>query len=266
MDAMFALLQQRRKLRQLESRVTAVEQSGPGEAENGDDGWSPVLTGVVDGERVVMQIGDWIGGTGIKPAIGQYISTTGLTGNIAEALDVRGTIGIAGDVPTIGQNGNWYIGDTDTNVKAQGEDGNDGLTPIIGQNGNWYIGDTDTGIKAEGVDGNDGITPHIGLNKNWYIGDTDTGIKAEGVDGGGLVTTTVTISIADWSAGTSVVKTVVGVTATNLIWVAPSPDSYNKCAEFEIRASAQGIDQLTFVATSTPDAEVIMNVVIGADQ
>ncbi len=81
-----------------------------------------------------------------------------------------------------------------------------------------------------------------------------------------VITAIVAISVADWDAGTSVVKTVDGVTATNLIWVAPSPDSYSKCAEFEIRASAQGIDQLTFIATSTPDAEVVMNVVIGADQ
>lgn len=29
-----------------------------------------------------------------------------------------------------------------------GENGKDGLTPFIGENGNWWIGDTDTGIKA----------------------------------------------------------------------------------------------------------------------
>lgn len=37
-----------------------------------------------------------------------------------------------------------------------GEDGNDGLTPHIGKNGNWWIGTTDTGIKARGETGNDG--------------------------------------------------------------------------------------------------------------
>lgn len=30
----------------------------------------------------------------------------------------------------------------------------DGLTPYIGGNGNWWIGDEDTGVKAAGVDGN----------------------------------------------------------------------------------------------------------------
>ena len=33
---------------------------------------------------------------------------------------------------------------------AKGSPGDDGITPHIGSNGNWYIGDTDTGIKAQG--------------------------------------------------------------------------------------------------------------------
>lgn len=44
-----------------------------------------------------------------------------------------------------------------TGDKGQdGQDGADGLTPYIGGNGNWWIGDTDTGIKAAGTDGADG--------------------------------------------------------------------------------------------------------------
>lgn len=35
-------------------------------------------------------------------------------------------------------------------VKATGKDGVDGLTPHIGTNGNWWIGEEDTGVKAEG--------------------------------------------------------------------------------------------------------------------
>ena len=37
-----------------------------------------------------------------------------------------------------------------------GKDGVDGNTPFIGENGNWWIGETDTGIKAAGTDGKDG--------------------------------------------------------------------------------------------------------------
>ena len=34
-----------------------------------------------------------------------------------------------------------------------GEPGKDGVTPHIGENGNWYIGETDTGVKAQGENG-----------------------------------------------------------------------------------------------------------------
>ena len=34
----------------------------------------------------------------------------------------------------------------------KGAAGTDGTTPHIGENGNWYIGSTDTGVKAAGTD------------------------------------------------------------------------------------------------------------------
>ncbi|MCL2630786.1 MAG: hypothetical protein FWD49_04610 [Firmicutes bacterium] len=38
-----------------------------------------------------------------------------------------------------------------------GAKGNDGISPHIGNNGNWYIGTTDTGVKAQGDKGADGV-------------------------------------------------------------------------------------------------------------
>ena len=38
----------------------------------------------------------------------------------------------------------------------RGEKGDDGLTPYIGSNGNWWIGDNDTGVKASGEKGETG--------------------------------------------------------------------------------------------------------------
>lgn len=66
-----------------------------------------------------------------------------------------------------------------------GKDGTNGLSPYIGQNGNWWIGENDTGIKAEGLDGQDGHTPEvtIGENGNWYIDGKDTGVLAKGTPG-----------------------------------------------------------------------------------
>ena len=66
-----------------------------------------------------------------------------------------------------------------------GEDGDDGQTPYIGSNGNWFIGTTDTGVKAQGsngLNGANGNTPYI-LNGYWYIDGVSTGVKAEGKDG-----------------------------------------------------------------------------------
>jgi len=115
---------------------------------------------------------------------------------------------------------------------APGKDGEDGLTPFIGENGNWWIGETDTGVPASGGSsgdgtpgvgiasvtqtttstedggenvvtvrltngtsytfkvrngskGADGATPHIGDNGNWFIGETDTGVSAAGDGSGG---------------------------------------------------------------------------------
>ena len=55
---------------------------------------------------------------------------------------IDGKDGAAGKDGTNGQNGS---------------DGEDGKTPFIGENGNWWIGDIDTGVKAAGIDGTNGV-------------------------------------------------------------------------------------------------------------
>ena len=130
-----------------------------------------------------------------------------------------GADGKDGITPTIGKNGNWYLGSTDTGKPsrgadgtpgatgapgkdgAPGADGKDGIAPTIGKNGNWYLGSTDTGKPSRGAagtpgaagasgkdgspgaDGKDGITPAIGENGNWYLGNTDTGKPSRGENG-----------------------------------------------------------------------------------
>lgn len=81
---------------------------------------------------------------------------------------------------------------------GKGADGADGVTPHIGDNGNWYIGNTDTGKPSrgaagangkdgapgkDGAAGSPGITPNIGANGNWYLGTTDTGKPSRGETG-----------------------------------------------------------------------------------
>ena len=81
---------------------------------------------------------------------------------------------------------------------TKGEPGADGITPTIGSNGNWFLGATDTGKPSRGATGApgkggadgkpgaagaDGITPTIGPNGNWFLGATDTGKPSRGATG-----------------------------------------------------------------------------------
>ena len=129
-----------------------------------------------------------------------------------EAIDAA-----KGHIPYIGINGNWWIGDTDTGVDAngiKGEKGDKGDTGADGvgiakiektatngnvdtytitlTNGKTYTftvtngKDGANGMDGEngkdGADGKDGLTPFIGENGNWWIGETDTGVKAAADD------------------------------------------------------------------------------------
>ena len=66
--------------------------------------------------------------------------------------------------------GNWEVWSitagawTDTGVQAQGEDGapgTDGITPTIGYNGNWYLGSSDTGKPSRGAQGEPGSDAEV---------------------------------------------------------------------------------------------------------
>lgn len=100
-----------------------------------------------------------------------------------------GAPGKDGITPTIGSNGNWYIGVEDTGRPsrgATGAPGKDGPKGDPGEKGDPGAPGKD-GMNGEtgpagpqGLKGTDGITPHIGSNGNWYLGDTDTGVSAGG--------------------------------------------------------------------------------------
>ena len=112
--------------------------------------------------------------------------------------------------------GTWFIGDSNTGIKAQGpqgerglqgERGPQGIQGIQGEKGD--VGATgpqgvpgvkgdkgDKGDKGEtgsqgpqgatgpvgpqGNNGKDGLTPYIGINNHWYLGNVDTGVEASG--------------------------------------------------------------------------------------
>ena len=70
--------------------------SNGSDGDDGDTGWSPQLSVVSNGERRVLRITGWTGGTGTAPATGQYIGSSGLVTNIAQAVDIRGPAGTGG--------------------------------------------------------------------------------------------------------------------------------------------------------------------------
>lgn len=71
----------------------------------GDQGWSPIFAVITDGQRRVLQIVDWTGGSGSEPTAGDYIGPTGPVGDIADAVDLRGTIGATGPTGPAGDDG-----------------------------------------------------------------------------------------------------------------------------------------------------------------
>ena len=111
------------------------------------------------------------------------VASAGLsTWAVCKADVIQGEKGEKGDPGTNGYNG--YKGDKgDT-----GKDGKDGNTPYIYE-GYWWIGNTNTNVKATGDTGatgdkgDDGLTPYIGADGYWYIGDESTGVKATGENG-----------------------------------------------------------------------------------
>lgn len=74
----------------------ALDIRGAG-GDDGETGWSPTLAVVSDGARRVMQVVAWQGGTGSAPATGFYVGPEGLVSDIAEAVDVRGSVGPGGN-------------------------------------------------------------------------------------------------------------------------------------------------------------------------
>ena len=115
--------------------------------------------------------------------------------------------GADGITPTIGENGNWFLGNTDTNKPSRGksaysyaQDGGYAGTEAefaaklaAEKLSNPYpltftgaVNETYDGSSAKTIEipiGADGITPTIGENGNWFLGDVDTNKPSRGEKG-----------------------------------------------------------------------------------
>lgn len=76
--------------------------------------------------------------------------------NLIAIAELKGTDGKDGANGTDGKDGAPGKDGTDGKDGAPGKDGADGITPTIGENGNWYLGDEDTGKPSRGATGAQG--------------------------------------------------------------------------------------------------------------
>ncbi len=103
-----------------------------------------------------------------------------------KATGAAGTNGSNGITPHIGSDGYWYVGDTKTEVKAQGEKGDTGLTGAKGDTGATGQNGKDGVNGKDGIDGKDGINGKDGTNgKDGVDGKngTDGTDGTDGIDG-----------------------------------------------------------------------------------
>ena len=76
-------------------------------AGSGNRGWMPRLERVTDGEREVLQVKAWVGGTGVAPTarVNHYVGAEGFVEAIADGVDVAGDAGDIGVDGVAGDNG-----------------------------------------------------------------------------------------------------------------------------------------------------------------
>lgn len=72
---------------------------------NGNNGWSPNFRIVSRSDDSVLELFEWIGGTGTKPTTTGYLSGTGIVANILNATNIRGLQGIQGIQGVKGETG-----------------------------------------------------------------------------------------------------------------------------------------------------------------
>jgi hypothetical protein len=83
------------------------DDGAPGEdGVDGEDGWSPNYALVEDGDRLVVKITGWSGGTGTPPDSDVYIGENGLVVDIADAVNMKGNPGEQGEQGEEGEQGN----------------------------------------------------------------------------------------------------------------------------------------------------------------
>lgn len=139
-----------------------------GQGDQGYDGWTPVLAVATDGARRVHQVVDWVGGEYAKPPVGLYVGATDLVATIADAVDIRGSVGAQGEkawspVFSAAADGSRRV------LRVTGWIGGEGDAPATGQyvGAAGYVAEIADALDIRGLPGT-GFVP-MG---EWAIGTT----------------------------------------------------------------------------------------------
>ena len=146
------------------------------------------------------------------------------------------------------------------NPPGTGTDGKDGITPTIGKNGNWYLGSSDTGKPSRGADG---AVPDIqigtvttlpaGSDATASIGGTaenpllNLGIpKGADGQGGGSGGTDISLGLTSATVGQTIKVKAVDTDGKPTAWeAAESGEKWEKIAEIIIPDDAEESNALT---------------------
>lgn len=96
------------------------------------------------------------------------------------------------------------------------------------------------------------------VNNNSLLGSGDLPIPA----GTPATVTQISLAVANWNATTTCTKSVTGVTTLNSIIVSPAPESIPDYVASGVYCYAQAEGELTFNCTTTPSADLVVNIMI----
>lgn len=164
----------------------------------GEKGWAPIFAIVTDGARRVLQLTDWVGGQGTKPGnINDYVGAAGFTSVLANAVDIRGPIGLTGNTGNQGDKG-WspvFSVASDGNRRVlQLQDWTGGAGTKPGNIGEYVSASGFTAVIANAIDirGPQGIQGNPGTGD---VSSTLTLTAGNGLTGGGSLAANRTFDI-----------------------------------------------------------------------
>lgn len=143
-----------------ESGNVEIEVGGGGSGTPGEDGgyYTPGITQPDTGTMIVAFTASGADMPAVEPVTVELPQgPAGETGP-AGPQGPKGDTGETGPQGPAGKDGSPGADGSPGKDGADGAPGKDGVTPTIGANGNWYIGDTDTGKPSRGATGATGAT------------------------------------------------------------------------------------------------------------